>query len=762
MGIKNVFTEQTQFWEEQNISFFGIVPREWKSMTPDEVEQCINEDISKYWVGNPEDNCEMANLVYDGKICRNNNELIKESLTMVMNNISLCFDIFADFEVKNQVKEQLLIASIPAPCSDLTWIINKNKYTPRISAYRDYNLLNKNGNIVRQNGVWKYDINTGEFVIYNNKRTGKPITEDPFSTLTNRSIALLEAYLEEGLDRDNFERGLSLIPSIDKTSVFAYGFTHLDMFFDLIRSGKRFANPVQNIQLGVNTIFMKQSRTFDVSDKLIASKTPIFSLENFRTIIYKPVISNNSNFTPSFVFTNTKGLFDAFKTSTDEAAGRHRLLLDNVYCDNDMLYVVDNDGNSYNMFEMMAGKYKNKNNISSISTSLFCNNNTPKRIMMTSKLSAQAIPVVGQEDIFTNRVKARVVFGDFEGWSFADSILISESFAEKLKHIERFQVEVNRNADYYDIENNKSVGDELDLYELRDLFPNKNDLILKNYSSVVIKSTQNISDNKFKLTLEMTMPFNLGDKITNLHGSKGVVGKIIPDDEMPRLKNDIGEFESGPFEIIISGYSVLRRGSLGQIFEAWANASGLEFEPGEDFAKLAIEQYRKQMKEFTEQSVIEFKGEETTKPCGVIDIIRLYHHATTKSSVSPLKNNAGKMLNLGHMEKLNLVATSKFNILKELSIRSTKKHNNALWHIYNIMKNRTLPKPENLELSSSFARVLKSTGLSLELEGEQLVESDTTDNDDLLNREYERVLSEVSDNDIIDLDELYGDDSQDN
>lgn len=750
MKIKSMFTKQTEFWTEQNINFFGIEPREWSMMSPNEIEDALKQDSDKYW--NSENKCEMAELVHNGTICRDNDKIVPGSVTLKMNVISGCVDIFADFKVRNEVKKDVLIASVPSPCPDLTWVINKNKYTPRISAFRDYNMVNSDGKVVRHNGVWSYDLKTKEFTIYKKRGTDEPITDDPFSTLNKRSIIFLETCIGEKLTRDNFEYALSKIPKIDRTSVFAYEFTHLDLFFDLVRSGTRFANPLKNIQLGVNTIFMKQNHSFDVSDKLVASRSPIFSLENFRTVVYKPAPSGATGYIPSFAFTDTIGLFDAFKTTTSNAAGRHRLLLDNVYVKDGLLYVVDKEGVSHNMFEILFGKFTNNSNISVISSSLFCNNNDPKRIMMTSKLSAQAVPVKGQEDIFTNRVKARVVFGDFEGWTFADSILISESFAKKLESTKRLEVDIRPKSKLYDLRERKGIGDEVTLEELKIMFPTVSIPILKNYEKVVIKNIEETSPTSYRVIMSATIPFGLGDKITNLHGSKGVVGKIIPDDEMPRLKHDIGDFKAGPFEVIISGFSVLRRGSMGQIFEAWANASGIEFEMGQDFASLAIKKYKDQMREFSKQCVVEFQGEETIKPCGIIDIIRLYHHASTKTSLSYLKSNSGKMLNLGNMEKLNLVATGRFDILKELSIRSTRKHDNALWLIHQMMTHGKLPS--KARISSNFARILKSAGLSMKIDGEELVKSDIDKN--IISKEYAQQISEVSNEDPIDLDKLYG------
>lgn len=754
MKIKDIFRKQTEFWTEQNIKFFGVEPKEWPSMSSDEIKVCLESDADNYWDNQKaESMCEMARLVFDGVICRDNDKIIPGSIKLLNNMISGCIDIYADFKLAGDTTGERLIASIPSPAPDLTWIINKIKYTPRISAYKDYTMIRNNGKKIIQHGEWSYDLETSEFEIKSKERP----KAKPIELLTPRSKALLEAAIGGELTEGNFEEAIRLVPILDRTSVYNYGFTHLDMFFDLIRVGNRFANPLKNIQLGVNTIFMRQNHSFDVSDKLVASKSPIFALENFRTAVYKNNTQTNSAkaaYTPSFAFTDSQGLFDAFKTTTNSAAGRHRLLLDNVHCKNDMLYIKSADGTYYNMFEVMFGRYTNNKNISAISSSMFCNNNDPKRIMMTSKLSAQAVAVEGQNDIFTNRVPARVVFGDFKGWSYADSIIISESFAEKLKHKSIMNAEVGAKSKVYSIKDNKGVGDFLNEEEMSQLFPTLSTSIIKGYEYIQIKNIEVLSATRYRLVLEVSIPFNLGDKITNLHGSKGVSGLIMPDDQMPRLKNDIGDFKAGPFEVIISGFSVLRRGSLGQLFEAWATAAGVEFEFGEDFAINAIQKYGKEMKEFSDQCIVEFDGEETIKPCGIIDMIRLYHHATTKTSLSYMRNDSRKMLNLGNMEKMNLAATGKYAILKELSIRSTRKYEDSYYHIHQLIKKRELPK--DLVPSSSFARILKSTGLSIEVEGIELVESDNSVHEDIKRTEYEKIITEVSSNSIIDLDDFYG------
>ena len=59
-------------------------------------------------------------------------------------------------------------------------------------------------------------------------------------------------------------------------------------------------------------------------------------------------------------------------------------------------------------------------------------------------------------------------------------------------------------------------------------------------------------------------PMSIGDKLTGRNGNKGVVTKILPDDEMPIIHFADGTL---PAELIISPCSILGRKNLGQIWE---------------------------------------------------------------------------------------------------------------------------------------------------------------------------------------------------
>lgn len=755
MHVKDIFNVRINYWITQNVSFFGVYPKSWDSISEEDIKHELEKDAEEYW--NCENPCELMQMVKSGRICRTPKRLIDNSIELIYNFLSDCIDVYGVFDSKGNGNEEdyvkKLIMSFPSPHIDLCWYMGNLKYTPRITAYRDYSCIKRTGDEIGESGKWTYNKKTKEFKILAKDKKGNIVKNfDIVESLTIKSRALLNAILGEEVTKDNLEEALEKVPIFDRDSIYMFSFKHLGAFFNAIRLTKRFASPLKNIPLAINKIFLEQNDDiYDVNNKLVISETPMFSLENFSTIVYK-----TSHFF-NFSFKDSTPFLDAFRTSTNKSAGRQRLLLDNIFVKDNMLWLKAKNGQEYNMYEVMLKPELQTRSIATISSSLFCNNNTPKRIMMTAKLSSQSKAVIGQKDNFTNQIPARVVFGEFEGWSYADSMLISESFAKKLTTISIERAPMRSNFEGFEYIINKINEKDFDLsYEdLCLLFPRKNTLILKSYKNAKIHTYYKISETFYMLNIKVEIPFMPGDKLTNLHGSKGVAGLIIPDDEMPRLKNDIGNFKSGPFDIIISGLSVIRRNSLGQLFEAWANAAEIEFEKDEDFIKTAVEKYSKEMKEFSDQSIVVFKGKESIKPCGIINIIRLHHYATTKASVSYIKTNSNRMLKLEEMIKLNLAANGCTDILTELGIRSTRKHSSSFKMIYDMMMSRKLPK--DILPSLEFNRLLHSMGVNMKLGGKNLVDIDNKEPNHFFKQLYDYTVN----NDILDILGIFEDEEVD-
>ena len=726
MTINELFEQELEYWRSKNISLFGV------ELIDDEepfnkIQKSIQKSCKKYW--NVENPCKLARYLNNGTLDHNSNVRIKDSYELKLNHNNFCIDVFADYEVENEVK-QLKICSIPTPCVDLTWIINNAHYTTRATAVNDRNSLIAKTSFDTINGeFWTYNIADDAFTCVLKKNKFKEDTETIFNEhLSERSKALLQSCIDEPLTVDNFKAAMKNLPVFKNNSIFNYKFSRVKYFEDIIFNSNKYAQPLKNILLGINTAIVSQSKQYTKSGEklegsLVLCTSKIFALENFRTVIN---VFKGSDYKPAFTYTDTVGFFDAFKTATTGEAGRHRLLLDNIIIKDGMLWVKSGN-EEINMYE--ARKNIQPARLSCISSSLFCNNNKSKRIMMTAKLSSQAVSLDGEKDPISHRMPARVGFTDIHGYTYGDSIVISKSFSDKLitrdKAIIKFRTD---DPVYLDLKEKYKENPEyvLTFDDLDILFPRKSMSILDSYENPRVTLFDTINEDNVRVFIEWDIPFRLGDKLSNLHGAKGVVGKIIPDEEMPTLTKKVGNMEPGPLDIIISGFSTIRRGSLGQIFEAWATASGIKLEDGEDYISYVVEKYKDQMEEYSKNSIVEFEGQKVQIPVGIIDIIRLNHHASSKVSESSTYSvNFNKMLKLGEMEKLNLVASDSKNILKELSIRSVHKYLGAIRMVREMEETRELPKHPILSLR--FAQILKSIGYDVLLDGKPLVKSDTSD-----------------------------------
>lgn len=732
MTINELWIQENIFWEKTNQKFLGVSPINEEDDF-NVIQAKIDEDCEKYW--NSDTPCKLARRFNDGTLNKDASKQTPKSYKLKLNFNNLCIDIYGDYNGK-----LLKIGAMPTPCNDLCWIINKSHYVPRVCAVKDwYTIVTKDSFELVNGEGWTYNIKDDVFecIIEDDKYKFKPTIEEIYNNhLSVRSKLLLQTQLDEPLSINNFKEALKKIPNFSKDSIFNYKFTRIEYFEDIILNSEKYAQPTKRILLGVNKIMGSTAHQYSTSgehlqgclvrceDRKDGGK--IFALENFRTCIniYKNNKDKNTKFKPAFTYSDTNGFFDSFKTATTKDAGRQRMLLDNVVVKNGVLWVVDETGEMHNMFEYVNMPQQTR--LSCLSQAPFCNNDQPKRIMMNAKMTAQSVTLKDEIDPLTHRIMARVGFTDIEGYTGADSIVISRSFADSLRTYSKDILYLNKNSNVYKLlENNPTF----DLLTLKQIYPSINSAVLDGYENVKIVKIDDVDKNYARVFISWEIPFRLGDKVTNLHGAKGTVGLILPDDKMPRLTKKVGHMKQGPLDIIISGFSTIRRVSLGQIFEAWANASDIDYSNGQDYISIMIEKYAKQMKKYSDNSIVEFEGETNIIPVGEINIMRLYHHASTKVSCSSAEFAYKRTLRFGEQEKLNLVANDCPNILKELGIRSMTKYIGSHKMVKDMETTRELPT--NTRLSLTFAEIVKSMGYNIKVNGKNLTGTDYSQIDEI-------------------------------
>lgn len=735
-NVKELYEAQKAIWREENEEFFGITPLdEWSDL--DVINQHLTECADKFWNNGTNRFKEILEKPYTqgGKMQTQKLEcLVPNSYVFdydVRDNV-IVLSAYFNYDIENPTTKEMTKEKIKRPLvyfpsiNSLCWVIGESEWILRVQINPNRGLFTRNGDIISYQKTWTYDLNKKEFTIF---REGF----DPFEQMTKINEHYLTSCYGQPITKDNFEDALASIKELDYNSILRYTFNHVDAVFDRIRTSDRFANPKIKapIAIDVAKIISNIGRMEDDDDNagmLVLSKSKIYALENSRTAVLKNMYKRDFN------FVDCVNIFDAFKTSTDKSAGKSRLLLDDIIIKDGILYnkVIDENGNEVykDMYEIVLFNLNVKRNISVLSESMFCENNDSKRIMMTNKLRAQALPVKGEVDDFTHEIPARIVFGDFKGFNFGDNIIISHSFAKRLES--RAHTKINLNIEGYRFLKNKyNIGDEISLKDFKMLAPGNN---YRNYREVKL-----INLNTSFMTITARIPFSIGDKLTNLHGSKGIVSQIVEDDKMPILVNDLGpNMKAGPIDVIVSGLSVYRRKSLGQIIEAWARATD-HF----DCSNLveASEKYIDEMQEYSNKSVISWNGNETIKPCGINMMIRLDHNACSKQVFAELKTNYSRLLKCEEMLILNLISRGLYDISNELDIRSIAKHHNAIAQIKNMQKTGAINnEPAN---NLKFFNILRAIGFDFNLRNPD---------PDSLKIPDEFITTSILEDDVIDLD----------
>lgn len=203
-------------------------------------------------------------------------------------------------------------------------------------------------------------------------------------------------------------------------------------------------------------------------------------------------------------------------------------------------------------------------------------------------------------------VNMRVAYLPYPGFSFEDGVVISESAAKRLTsiHIYRYEIDLNENSlldakafsfkypNVFSLEQMAKLdaqgvvrsgqrvvrGDPL-IAKLTKEISTPEDKIITRLRRGAVEVYKNravtweeqvdgeIKDvlklpKKIVVVVKTEEPANIADKLSNRHGAKGVITRIIPDHEMPRLATT-GE----PTEILLNPNGVPGRMNVGQLLE---------------------------------------------------------------------------------------------------------------------------------------------------------------------------------------------------
>jgi DNA-directed RNA polymerase subunit beta len=305
----------------------------------------------------------------------------------------------------------------------------------------------------------------------------------------------------------------------------------------------------------------------------------------------------------------------------------------------------------------------------------------------------------------------------------------------------KFTLKQLQELDYLSVNPNKWTTDK-----------DKNDMIRELINNYVVKYKENEAvarRERFNVTIGDELPagiiqlakvyiakkrkLQIGDKMAGRHGNKGIVSRIVRDEDMPFLEN------GKPVDIVLNPLGVPSRMNLGQIYETVLGWAGKEL--GVKFATPIFDGATlEQISEYTDKAGIPAfgrtllydgeTGESFDQPAtvGVIYMLKLGHMVEDKMharSIGPYSLITQQPLGgkaqfggqrFGEMEVWALEAFGASNILQEiLTIKSDDVIGRAKAYEA-IVKGDPMPQPGIPESLNVLLHELRGLGLSVNME----------------------------------------------
>lgn len=257
-----------------------------------------------------------------------------------------------------------------------------------------------------------------------------------------------------------------------------------------------------------------------------------------------------------------------------------------------------------------------------------------------------------------------------------------------------------------------------------------------------------------RILLRSIKHLEVGDKLTGLHGNKGIVSLILPDNEMPTNKTT-----NKPVDLVLNPASVTSRINLGQIMETVAGKIAQKTGKPylvKNFDKTSnIAQLRGELTEHGISDTDELIDPKTGKSYGQIFngpqyIIKLYKTTDQNYSarnvggydnmLQPTKGGEEGSKSVGYMEMLGLLGSDARKNLKEIGTTKSQQ-NEEYWTKF--IRGEPLPKPKMTFATQKFFDYLKASGINVKMERGNLVAAPMTDHDILAQSNGEITGAEV-------------------
>lgn len=368
----------------------------------------------------------------------------------------------------------------------------------------------------------------------------------------------------------------------------------------------------------------------------------------------------------------------------------------------------------------------------------------------------------------------------YKGYNFEDGILISESASKKMtsEHTYSYEVEVDDTIkvgkpDFVSYFPNEYTSKDLEhisgagvakkgskvtygqplILAMRRRSPTATDISLGNIHKAFKNTFKNVSEEwdhhtegeviesvvsgKFlKVVVQSYQPMTVGDKIAGRHGNKGVITKILPDDQMPYDEN--GE----PYEILLNPQGIITRINPSQIHETLLAKATKKSNKGralvENFSRgNALDFTKKALEEAGVSDTEEVYDPTDNKKLG--EILGGYQYFIKTSSTAEKGYNVRgygssyttneqptKGLSFGTMELNALVAHNARNLMRDAITRKGQR-NDEFWKA--LRAGEPLPPVKAPYIHTKFLDTLKSAGINVQKEGSRFKALPMTDKD---------------------------------
>lgn len=245
--------------------------------------------------------------------------------------------------------------------------------------------------------------------------------------------------------------------------------------------------------------------------------------------------------------------------------------------------------------------------------------------------------------------------------------------------------------------------------------------------------------NKIRLTVKTEEPLQIGDKLSGRYGNKGVVSKIIPDEQMVQDEN------GRPIDLIVSSASVVSRINPSQVLEtALAKVAEKTGKPvtvesfsGNNNVKWVKEQLKKHGLSDTETVIDPTTGK---KIPGVLVgpqyTYKLFKSTETNfaargvedydSNLQPSQGGAHGAKGLGRMEVNALIAHDARNILRDATSLKSQR-NDEFWRA--VQLGLPLPPVKTTFAYDKFGAMLSGAGVKMDKRDNQVTLGPLTDDE---------------------------------